>query len=184
MSNEGESSQASNKYIVTLSSDDCSMCGWQLDKDQSVEQIEDKLIDLKEIYSKSNYSTLYTVSNNKSVVIETSWKITVFNLTIKKKVDLELNQGVFDKILDSTDISNNPNNLEETSTNMFTSLNTAYLAIYIMLTGNSSYLSNWSLTENLTLMFLSNKQKRAIFTSKGKGNKGACTQFQHKISCP
>ncbi|CAG8516274.1 16752_t:CDS:2 [Racocetra fulgida] len=89
-----------SKYAVTLSNDDRSMCGWQLDKDQPVEQIEDELIDLKEMYPESKYLTLHAVSDNKSVVIEASWKITVFNLTAKKKVDLELSREVFDKILD------------------------------------------------------------------------------------
>ncbi|RIB12179.1 hypothetical protein C2G38_2101681 [Gigaspora rosea] len=37
---------------------------------------------------------------------------------------------------------------------MFTNLDTAYLAVYIMLTGDSSSVSNWSLTENPTLTLL------------------------------
>ncbi|KAF0531631.1 nucleopolyhedrovirus p10 family protein [Gigaspora margarita] len=53
-----------------------------------------------------------------------------------------------------TDISNNPNNSEELSTNMFTHLDSAYLAVYIMLTGDTSSVSNWSLTENPTLTLL------------------------------
>ncbi|RIB30287.1 hypothetical protein C2G38_2136427 [Gigaspora rosea] len=54
----------------------------------------------------------------------------------------------------TTDTSNDLNNSEESDTNMFTNLDTAYLAVYMMLTGDSSYLSNWSLTENLTLTIL------------------------------
>ncbi|CAG8704742.1 36325_t:CDS:2, partial [Racocetra persica] len=52
----------------------------------------------------------------------------------------------------TTDASNNLNNSKELDTNMFTNLDTAYLAVYMMLTGDSSYVSNWSLTENPTLM--------------------------------
>ncbi|KAF0454745.1 transient receptor potential cation channel subfamily a member 1-like [Gigaspora margarita] len=48
----------------------------------------------------------------------------------------------------------NLNNSEESNTNMFINLDTAYLAVYMMLTGDTSSVSNWSLTENLTLTFL------------------------------
>ncbi|KAF0561093.1 kinase-like protein [Gigaspora margarita] len=41
-----------------------------------------------------------------------------------------------------------------TSPNIFVNLITAVLAVYMMLTGDSSYLSNWSLTENPTLAIL------------------------------
>ncbi|RIB11787.1 hypothetical protein C2G38_77192 [Gigaspora rosea] len=43
---------------------------------------------------------------------------------------------------------------EESSTNVFTNLITSYFAIYMMLTGDSSYLSNWSLTDNIVLAVL------------------------------
>ncbi|KAF0562006.1 transient receptor potential cation channel subfamily a member 1-like [Gigaspora margarita] len=51
-------------------------------------------------------------------------------------------------------ISNDLNNSEELNTNMFTNLYTAYLAVYMMLTGDSSSLSDWSSTGNLTLIVL------------------------------
>ncbi|RIB09707.1 hypothetical protein C2G38_2208066 [Gigaspora rosea] len=44
--------------------------------------------------------------------------------------------------------------LPTATTNMFIMLNTAILAVYILLTGDSTYLSNWILTENLTLVIL------------------------------
>ncbi|CAG8737546.1 35255_t:CDS:2, partial [Racocetra persica] len=44
--------------------------------------------------------------------------------------------------------------LPDTSTNMFTMLYTALLAVYIMLTGDATYLSYWTLTEDLTLALL------------------------------
>ncbi|KAF0556441.1 transient receptor potential cation channel subfamily a member 1-like [Gigaspora margarita] len=51
-------------------------------------------------------------------------------------------------------MSNDLNNLEELNTNMFTNLYTAYLAVYMMLTGDSSSLSDWSSTGNLILIVL------------------------------
>ncbi|RIB15999.1 hypothetical protein C2G38_2038940 [Gigaspora rosea] len=51
-------------------------------------------------------------------------------------------------------LKDNLNNSEESNTNMFINLDTAYLAVYMMLTGDSSSVSNWSLTDNLTLTFL------------------------------
>ncbi|KAF0464571.1 transient receptor potential cation channel subfamily a member 1-like [Gigaspora margarita] len=53
-------------------------------------------------------------------------------------------------------ISENPTltELPNATTNMFTLLKTAILAVYILLTGDTTYLSNWVLTENLTLIIL------------------------------
>ncbi|KAF0562004.1 transient receptor potential cation channel subfamily a member 1-like [Gigaspora margarita] len=51
-------------------------------------------------------------------------------------------------------ISNDLNNSEELNTNMFTNLYTTYLAVYMILTGDSSSLSDWSSTGNLTLIVL------------------------------
>ncbi|RIB28367.1 hypothetical protein C2G38_1514374 [Gigaspora rosea] len=44
--------------------------------------------------------------------------------------------------------------LPNTSTNMFTMLHTAVLAVYLMLTGDSTYLSFWTLTDDVTLALL------------------------------
>ncbi|RIB15361.1 hypothetical protein C2G38_2143609 [Gigaspora rosea] len=44
--------------------------------------------------------------------------------------------------------------LPSASTNMFTSLYTAFLAVYLMLTGDKTYVTKWSLTENSILAAL------------------------------
>ncbi|KAF0554422.1 transient receptor potential cation channel subfamily a member 1-like [Gigaspora margarita] len=54
----------------------------------------------------------------------------------------------------TTDAINNSNDSKELNTNMFMNLNTAFLATYMMLIGDLSSISNWSLTENLTLTIL------------------------------
>ncbi|RIB21701.1 hypothetical protein C2G38_1072007 [Gigaspora rosea] len=50
--------------------------------------------------------------------------------------------------------NDNLNNSQELNTNMFANLDTALLAVYMMLTGNSFSVSNWSLAENITLTIL------------------------------
>ncbi|RIB00292.1 hypothetical protein C2G38_2234837 [Gigaspora rosea] len=64
----------------------------------------------------------------------------------------------------TTDLSNDQNNsvvsnstsgkVIATSSNIFVNFITAIFAVYMMLTGDSSYLSDWSLTENPTLAIL------------------------------
>ncbi|RIB00340.1 hypothetical protein C2G38_2234662 [Gigaspora rosea] len=102
------------------------------------------------------YSLIFEVANMAISTFVITLGVIIFAFAHSLHVLLSNINKVSNDLNNSMNIASNSTSEKSltTSSNMFTNLITAVFAVYMMLTGDSSYLPNWSLIENPTLAFL------------------------------
>ncbi|RIB00418.1 hypothetical protein C2G38_1207850 [Gigaspora rosea] len=102
------------------------------------------------------YSLIFEVANKAVSTFAITLGVIIFSFAHSLYIMIGKTNKVSNDLYNSMNIVSNSTS-EKPSTinsNMFTSLTTAVFAVYMMLTGDSTYLPTWSLIENPTLAFL------------------------------